>query len=42
MIVLLGVELFLFVSLDPGHQVLEVGWGELPSEKRKAGSSTCP
>jgi hypothetical protein len=29
---LLEVLLFLFVSLDPGHQVLEVGRGELPSE----------
>lgn len=29
---LLGVLLFLFVSLDPGQMVLEVGWGELPSE----------
>ena len=31
-IVLLEVGLFLFVSLDPGQQVLEVGRGELPSE----------
>ncbi|WP_165900662.1 hypothetical protein [Microbispora triticiradicis] len=31
-ILLLGVMLFLFVSLDPGCQVLEVGRGELPSE----------
>ena len=30
--VLLGVVLVLFVSLDPGYQVLEVGRGELPSE----------
>jgi len=30
---LLGVLLFLFVSLDPGHQVLEVGRGEPPSER---------
>jgi hypothetical protein len=29
---LLEVLLFLFVSFDPGHQVLEVGRGELPSE----------
>ncbi|WP_211212823.1 hypothetical protein [Nonomuraea coxensis] len=29
---LLEVVLFLFVSLDPGQQVFEVGRGELPSE----------
>jgi hypothetical protein len=29
---LLGVRLFLFVSLDPGQPVLEIGRGELPSE----------
>jgi hypothetical protein len=28
----LEVLLFLFVSLDPGHEVLEVGRGEFPSE----------
>jgi hypothetical protein len=30
---LLGVLLFLFVPLDPGHKVLEIGRGELPSER---------
>src|SRR6266496_1601820 len=31
MVVLLG-SLFLIVPLDPGHEVLQVGWGELPFE----------
>ncbi|MGW4412810.1 hypothetical protein ACWEJ6_53155 [Nonomuraea sp. NPDC004702] len=31
-IALLEVGLFLFVSLDPGQQVLEIGRSELPSE----------